>query len=267
MMRLKEMATSRKDVFLIPLKLLVEDPRNPREDYSNVPDLALSLFAMGQLTPCEVRVDGKKAVITAGHRRFRAAQYINEHYDQWIKEGNTGSRVEGLLCRAEPIGLDDTTRLIRQLNQGDHDVSIPLNPIERAKAYKKLILKGMTITEIGRQMNKSAQQIANTLSLVDAPKELQDAVEHGQMSATAATKAAKATPEKRQKAVEKAQKGEKVKVSDVAAYTPLGITEARKLVKKAKSFRDAGKSEIERERWGWLARGIEIGAGLIPADF
>jgi ParB-like chromosome segregation protein Spo0J len=228
------------------------------------------MFGMGQLTPCEVRVsdDGERAVLTAGHRRFRAAKYVNDHYDQWIKEGNTGFEFfKGLLCRAEPSGLDNIKRLIRQLNQGDNDVSVSLNPIERAMGYKRLLDGGMTLADIGRHMNKSAQQISNTLSLIDAPEELKDAVESGQMSATAATRATKASPEKRKAAVDKAAKGEKVKVSDVAEYTPLGLPKARALVKKAKAFRDAGKSEIERERWGWLARGIEIGCGLIPADF
>ncbi|MBE3122171.1 MAG: hypothetical protein IMZ58_08210 [Thermoplasmata archaeon] len=48
---MKELATSRKDVFLLPLTKLREDKQNPREDYSNVPDLAVSMFGMGQLTP------------------------------------------------------------------------------------------------------------------------------------------------------------------------------------------------------------------------
>ncbi len=256
-------------MFLIPLNLIEEDRCNPREDYSNIPDLAVSMFGMGQLTPCEVRVseDGDKAVLTAGHRRFRAAKYINEHYDQWIKEGNTGSKFEGLLCRAEPIGLDDTKRLIRQLNQGDHDVSIPLNPIERAKAYKKLIEKGMTIAEIGRQMNKSAQQIANTLSLIDAPKELQEAVERGESSATAVQRAVKASPEKRQKAVEAAQKHEKIKVKDTAEYVPLTPKQFTSTIKKADGILQAAKSKEEKARWEGVVRGLRIGAGYDTIDF
>lgn len=255
-------------MFLIPLEKLREDRSNPREDYSNVGDLGVSMFGMGQLTPLEVRVDYDVAVITAGHRRFRAAKWVNENYDILMKDNpEFHNRFDGLLCSAEPQGLDGTTRLIRQLNQGDHDVSVPLNPIERAKAYRKLVEGGMTIAEVGRQMRKSAQQIANTLSLIDAPKELQEAVEHGKISPTAAAKATKASPEKRQKAVDAVKAGGKVSVADVSEYTPLGIEKARKLVKKAQAFRDAGKSTLERERWGWLARGIEIGSGLIPADF
>jgi len=256
-------------VFLIPLNLIVEDRWNPREDYTSIPDLAVSMFGMGQLTPCEVRVseDGDKAVLTAGHRRFRAAKYINEHYDEWIKEGNTGSRFEGLLCRAEPQGMDDITRLIRQLNQGDHDVSVPLNPIERAKAYKKLIEKGMNLTEIGRQMNKSAQQIANTLSLIEAPKELQEAVERGESSATAVQRAVKASPEKRQEAVEKAKKHEKIKVRDTAEYVPLTPKQFTATIKKAVGIRQAAKSKEEQARWEGVVRGLRIGAGYETIDF
>jgi ParB-like chromosome segregation protein Spo0J len=251
------------------LKLIVEDRQNPREDYTNVPDLAVAMFGMGQLTPCEVRVSetGDKAVLTAGHRRFRAAKYINEHYDQWIKEGNTGSRFEGLLCRAEPIGLDDSTRLIRQLNQGDHDVSIPLNPIERAKAYKKLMDGGMNYAEIGRHMNKSAQQIANTLSLINAPKELQEAVERGESSATAVQRAVKASPEKRQDAVEKAKKHEKIKVKDSAEYVPLTPKQFTSTIRKADGILQAATGKEEKARWEGVVRGLRIGSGFDTIDF
>lgn len=252
---------------MIPLTKLVEDRQNPREDYSNVPDLAVSMFGMGQLTPLEVRIEGEVAVITAGHRRFRAAKYVNEHYDEWMKDNpEFHNRFEGLMCRAEPLGLDDTARIFRQLNQGDHDVSVPLTPIERAKAYKKLTQKGVTLLEIGRRVGKTAQQIANTLSLIDAPKELQEAVEQGKMSPTAASKAAKATPEKRQKAVEKVKAGERVSVADVSEYVPLGLEKARKVIKKAQGYRDVSQNKAERARWEGVIQGLEIGVGLRPAE-
>ena len=270
--RLQEIeGTTVKDSFFIPLDKLEEDLKNPRKDYSNVPDLAISLFGAGQLVPCEVRLsaDGESAVITAGHRRLRAAKYVNEHYDAWTKDGATGHRFDGLLCVAEPKGLTDDARLVRQLLQGEDNICIPLNPIERAKAYKNLIdTYKWTRESIAKKIGKSAQQVGETLKLLEAPKELQTAVEDGQMSATAASRATRATPEKRQKAVEKAAKGEKVQVRDVASYTPLTHKDAEKLIQKCNFFRDAPRaSEIERTRWGYMARGIRIGVGLEVADF
>lgn len=270
MARLKELGTV-KDSFFISLDKLEPDHKNPRKDYTNIPDLAISMFNAGQLVPCEVRLsaDGESAVITAGHRRLKAAEYVNEHYDSWIKEGAAGHRFEGLLCVAEPKGLTDDGRLVRQLLQGEDNICIPLNPIEKAKAYKNLIeTYGWTREAIAKKIGRSAQQVGETLKLLEAPKELQEAVEEGNMSATAASRSTRASPEKRAAAVEKAAKGEKVQVKDVASYTPLSHKEAEKLIKKCDFYRDAPKSsELERMRWGSIAYGIQIGVGLRPAEF
>lgn len=267
-MRLKEMATSRKDSFLIPLEQLREDPRNPRTDYSNVPDLAGSMFVMGQLNDCEVRVDGGVAVLTAGHRRFRAAKYCNEHYDKWLDDARKGDptfeghRFDGLLCKAEPRDITELDRTFRQLNQGDQiTLAVPLNPMELARTYKRLTEQGITMAEIGRRVRKSAQQVANTLCLIEAPKELQEAVERGETSATAASRVAKSSPEKQAKAVESAKKHEKIKVKDTAEYVPLTPKQFTSTIKKADGILQAAKSKEENARWEGVVRGLRIGAG------
>jgi ParB family chromosome partitioning protein len=270
MAKLKDLGTVR-DSFFIALNKLEPDLKNPRKDYTNIPDLAISMFNAGQLVPCEVRMgaDGESAIVTAGHRRLKAAQYVNDHYNEWTKAGATGNRFEGLLCVSEPRGLTDDARIVRQIMQGEDRIAIPLNPIEKAKAYKSLIDSyGWTRESLAKKVGKSAQQIGETLKLLEAPKELQDAVEEGNMSATAASRSTRASPEKRAAAVEKAAKGEKVQVKDIAEYVPLTHKEAAKLIKKCEFYRDAPKaSEIERTMWGYLKQGIEIGVGLRPAEF
>ncbi len=270
MARLKELGTV-KDSFFIPLDKLSPDLKNPRKDYTNIPNLAVSMFNAGQLVPCEVRMgaDGDSAILTAGHRRLAAARYVNDHYDEWTKDGAVGHRFDGLLCVAEPKGLTDDARLVRQLLQGEDNITIPLNPIEKAKAYKNLIdTYGWTRESIAKKIGRSAQQVGETLKLLEAPKELQEAVEVGNMSATAASRSTRASPAKRAAAVEKVAKGEKVQVKDVASYVPLTHKEAEKLIRKCEFYRDApGESEIQRMRWGSIAYGIQVGVGLRPADF
>lgn len=267
-MRLKEMATSRKDSFLIPLEQLREDPKNPRTDYTNVPDLAASMFCMGQLEDCEVRVEYDVAVFTAGHRRFRAAKYCNEHYDEWLADARKGDpsfighRFDGLMCKSEPRDITELDRTFRQLNQGDQSTqAVPLNPIELARTYKRLVEQGVSMAEIGRRVHKSAQQVANTLCLIEAPKELQDAVERGETSATAVSRVTKASPEKQAEAVESAKKHEKIKVKDTAEYVPLTPKQFTSSIKKADGYLQAAKSKEEQARWGGVVRGLRIGAG------
>jgi hypothetical protein len=247
--------------------MLEEDVTQPRQDFSNIPDLAISLFNANQLEALEVRLVGDKAVITNGARRFRAAKYVNEHFDEWSKQGAYGYRFDALLCKAEPKNLTADERLMHQIQQGGENLAIPLNAIELAKAYKRLMDVGWTFAKIAQRVGKSAQQVSNTMSLIEAPKELQEAVESGQMSATAASKATKSTPEKRQKAVDKVKAGEKVQVKDVSEYVPLGLDKARRVIQKADNFRAAAKSKLEEARWSGIVYGIQVAVGLRPVEF
>jgi ParB family chromosome partitioning protein len=262
-MRLQDIAESRKDNFMIALDLISEDLYNPRENFESVPDLAISMFNAGQLEACEVRMspEGDKVILTAGHRRLRAAKYVNEHYDQWTKEGATGVRFYALLCKSEPKGM------VRQIHQGGDRIFQPLNPIELAKAYKRLMDDGWTFARIAQSVGKSAQAIANTMQVLKAPQELQDAAERGDISATAAQRAAKASPEKQQAAVDAVKAGKKVKEKDLAQYVPLTIDEARKVISRARQFCRDEKSQIGQTKWNGLIHGIEIAVGLRPVEF
>lgn len=265
MPRLKDLAVSVKDSFQISLDKLVPG-KNFRRDFSTVPDLAISMFNFGQLTPLIVRLkDGKFAEICSGERRFKAAQYVNKYFDEWSKDHDGGFRFDSLSCVAEPQNVDPASRILRRLEQDGQ--AEPLKPLELAAAYKALVEGGMTMADIAKRIGKTAQYVANYLSMLEAPEELKKAVEKGTMSPTAAVQAVKGSPEKRQKAVEKAQRGEKVKVKDVASYHPLGLEEARKAAKKARGYAEVGASQVERARWEGLAQGVEIGVGLRPLEF
>jgi ParB family chromosome partitioning protein len=261
MPRLKDLGKT-KDAFLIPLEKL-KPGDNIRKDFSSVPDLAISLHNCGQLTPIEVRLENDKAIITDGERRYRAAIYANKEYGGCVV---TGQKFTALLCVAEPTTVDPVKRIFRQLEHNDQVQ--PLSATERATAYKKLVESGVKVAEIARQIGKTAQSVSDTMKILEAPTEVRKAVEDGKMSATAASKVSRASPEKQKAALEKVQKGERVKVSDVAEYVPLGLEKARELIKRCEFFRDAPKvSEVERMRWGSIAHGIEIGVGLRPAEF
>jgi len=223
---------------------------------------------MGQLTALRVSLssDGSKAEIKDGERRFRAAQFVNEHYDEWSREHTGGNKFDSLLCL--PVGnkLDDVTRILQQIEANDQ--AKPLDSLERAKAFKVLIDKGMSQIDIAKRLGRTAQYVSDSLTLLKAPEEVKEAVRSKTMSATAATKVAKMKdPQKKAAAVEKAKSGKKVKVKDVATYTPLGLDEARKVIKKANGFYRLGKSQVERARWQGIIHGIEMGVGLRPVEF
>jgi ParB/RepB/Spo0J family partition protein len=254
-MSLKDVASKTRDAFLIPLAKLVPGT-NAREDFSSVPDLAVSILAMGQLIPIVVNLsdDGKTATILDGERRYRAARYVNDHF----KDEPNFKVIESLLC-VSGAKITPQERILQQLEISDR--TQPLQPMERAKAFKTLVDSGMTAVSIAKRIGKTPTYVHASLSLLEAPTEVQDAVRDHKMSKTAAEKVSKAKPEKRAAVMEKVRKGEKVKVKDMADGTPLSYPVLLKLIKRMEHYVRVAKGNVDRARWEGVKHGLEIAAG------
>lgn len=87
-------------------------------------------------------------------------------------------------------GLSEVPVIVKQLSDQDmmlHSIienlqRENLNPIEEAKAYKSLIDKGFTHTEIAEKMGKSRPYITNLVRLLGLPKHILTEVESGRLS-------------------------------------------------------------------------------------
>jgi ParB-like chromosome segregation protein Spo0J len=224
---------------------------------------------MGQLESIEVylSLDGESAVVIDGERRLRAAKYVNEHFNEWSKEHPDGFRFDLVRCKYGPKEMSEEERILRQIEHNENHE--PLKPIEKAHAYKNLVDLGWTQQRIADKVHKSTTHVGSYLSMLNAPKELQEAVETGRMSPTAASKVSKAKPEKRAKAVEKLKGGERVKISDVAEVGPLGIGDLKKCIKRAdkRIFQAKAGSNSEWNKWLGVKYGLEIAAGMHDKNF
>ena len=178
----------------------------------------------------------------------------------------TINRFDTLRCTIEPISVKTDERIVRQIEH--NDLAVPLKPIERAEAYKKLVDLGWTLERIGKAVGKTAQHVADYISMLNAPVELVDAVREERMSPTAAKKAARAKPEKKAAAIAKASRGERVKVKDVAEGGVLGIGDIKKAIKRADNYiYNSKKNTTEEARWMGVKFGLEIAAGMHDRDF
>lgn len=226
------------------------------------------MFNMGQLESVEVYLapDSNSAILIDGERRFRAAKYVNEHFNEWSKDHPNGNKFDLLRCKYGPKTLTEGLRIIRQIEHNENHEA--LKPMEKALAYKDLIGLGYTQQTIAHEVGKSVAHVADYLAMTNAPQELQDAVESGRMSPTAASKASKASPEKKKAAVEKVKSGEKVKISDVLDIQPLGIGDLKKCIKKAYSRQCISKKNTtEESKWIGVKFGLEIAAGMHDKNF
>lgn len=151
----------------LPIASIVTNPDQPRKsfDETQLSELSDSIKQNGVLQPILVRKKGDMYEIVAGERRYQASKLAG------LKE-----------IPAIVRDIDDAEvfqlALIENLQRSD------LTPIEEARGYRQLLdTKGLTQEGLAKILSKSRSAIANTLRLMDLPREVQDMMEEGQITA------------------------------------------------------------------------------------
>ena len=152
----------------IPVRDIVPGRYQPRKVFKReeINGLAASLKRRGVLQPVIVRrdADGRYELI-AGERRWRAAVQVGfEKIPAMIQRASDAEAVE--------------LALIENLQRED------LNPIEAAKAYRRLVEEfHQTQEEVARRIGKDRSSVANALRMLSLPGGVQEAILAGQISA------------------------------------------------------------------------------------
>ncbi len=151
----------------IAVKNIVKSPFQPRQsfDAESMADLVRSVSERGVVQPLLVRKKGAKYELIAGERRLRAAEQAG------IEE------VPAVVMKATDQQALELA-LIENLQRED------LNVIEEAEGYKKLAAQfGMTQEKIAERVGKARASVANTMRLLELPKEVKKYVSKGELSA------------------------------------------------------------------------------------
>lgn len=139
----------------------------PRRTFApdQLTELAQSLAKNGLLQPIVVRqVGAQQYEIIAGERRFRAAQQLKWTTIQALVRNYSDQQSASLA-------------LIENLQRQD------LNPIEEARAYKKLAaMNNLRQEDLAAQLGKSQSYIANKLRLLKLDATVQQALIAGQIT-------------------------------------------------------------------------------------
>lgn len=155
------------EIVHVPLQEIRPNPFQPRDDFKEdeLRELAASIQEHGVLQPVLVRrVDGGYQLV-AGERRFRASQLLER------------PSIPAVVREA-----DDTQMLEIALIENVQREN--LNAIEIARGYAALIERlGLTQQEAAERLGKSRSAVANTLRLLELPRDLQDMVSRGTLSA------------------------------------------------------------------------------------
>lgn len=127
-------------------------------DPEKVRELAESIRSLTLLEPIIVRPRNGRFETVAGHRRLLAHRLIGAVTIKAIVRDLT----------------DDEVFLIRAV---ENDQREDLNPMERARQYKKMIDRfGWTRREVAAKVGRHHNTVANYLELLEVPEDFQDAV-------------------------------------------------------------------------------------------
>lgn len=151
----------------LPISEIKPNKGQPRKTFrpEELAELADSIKQNGILQPLLVRKKGSEYEIVAGERRYQAAK---------------AAGLTEIPVVIRDISDDDVFKLalIENLQRSD------LSPLEEAQGYRQLIKeKGLTQEELAKLLSKSRSAITNTLRLLDLPKEVQELVEEGKLTA------------------------------------------------------------------------------------
>ena len=133
-------------------------------DPEQVRELAESIRSLGLLQPILARPVNGRYEVVAGHRRYLAHRLIGE------------VKIKSLV---REMG-DEEVFVIRAT---ENDQREDLNPIEKAKVYKRLQEKfGWSIGQIAQKMGRGKSTVSNYLRLLEVPEEFQGAVAQKRIS-------------------------------------------------------------------------------------
>ena len=150
----------------IPIEQVHPSPTNPRERLTDIDDLAQSIRENGLIQPLVVqRIPGRPGVqIVAGHRRHAAVLQLG-----WAK----------VPCVVRRDLLPDEELLAMLVENGQR---ASLDPIEEARALRRLRQAGMPDAEIARKVGRSISTIRARLLLLNLPPAEQEEVRAGHYS-------------------------------------------------------------------------------------
>lgn len=151
----------------IDIDLIDPNPQQPRTRFadSSLDELAQSIRANGVVQPIVVRQKGARYEIVAGERRWRASQKAELR------------RIPAVVKAVSDDKLLELA-LVENIQRQE------LNPIEEARAYRKLIDNiGLTQELVAERVGKSRTIITTAMRLLKLPDEVKKDLEEGRISA------------------------------------------------------------------------------------
>tara|TARA_A100001037_G_C15151181_1_gene639329 strand:+ start:4244 stop:5125 length:882 start_codon:yes stop_codon:yes gene_type:complete len=165
---LKSTVSAKPGVTEIPLKNILPNPKQPRQDFdpAALEELAASIKEKGVLTPITVREADDHYQIIAGERRWRASKICRKR------------TIPAYLISVKDEAEMMEVALIENIQRED------LNPLDESEAYAVLNSKfEMSHEAIAKAVGKKRVTISNSLRLLKLPLEIRESLRTREISA------------------------------------------------------------------------------------
>jgi len=152
----------------VDLVKISPNPLQPRKEFKEqeIADLQSSIAKDGLLQPIVVVEEGQGYRLVAGERRLRAVQRLG-----W-------TAIPALVLAS----IEEVELLRKSIVENIQRTN--LNPIEEARAYKRLIDDyGYSLENVAQEVAKDLSTISNTIRLLNLPEDVQSALKQGVISA------------------------------------------------------------------------------------
>ena len=156
-----------KEIIYLPTERIKPNRYQPRLTFNKeaLEELKASIKQKGVVQPILVRpLAGEKYELIAGERRLRAVKALGV------------DRIPAIIKQLPDVEAMELS-LIENLQRED------LNPMEQAKAYKRLIDEfGFIQEDVAERIGKDRSSVANILRLLNLPEQIQDYISKGVVS-------------------------------------------------------------------------------------
>ena len=181
--------------------------------------------------------EGDRVYVHRGHCRRRA----------FILAKSEGAPVTGIRVIAAPK-QDDAERALDLLQSND---GLPLTPLEKAAAVKRLLKFEWTPAQIAKARGCSVTAITDLIKLLDAPEEVKEMVRDGKVAARTATEVVRREgAEQGTETLKKAVEAAKASGKDKATAKPLPANPGKVVKQDATKTVPVPKSGVDFEKWG-----------------
>lgn len=210
-----------EDIIKIPLnKVEVRKGFNVRFEFGDIEQLAKSILENGQVLPgrVDVLIDGT-FLLTDGHRRFKALQYLQSLGQDPLFKAVVNDRK-----------TTEEQRIIQMFTTQD---SKHLEPLEVSELIRRLGNLGHNQVAIAGKIGKSTAYVSQMVALSNETVTVKKAISEGNLSVTEAAKIKRAIPsnEARDEKIKSAPAG-KIKAEDITGEN----TRTKKIIKLANSI-------------------------------